>query len=249
MIMATLTNIEQVIIELYKNLLTEREDDFYGRVVNIASVGENELIDRVVKKGTDIHASTLKASYDRLKQEAMEAIIRGEIVNFGLGHIALDVQGAFIGQGAQWDRKKNKLVARITASKELRETLSGTPVHVRGEAPDGSVINSITDVASGTANDVLTPGGIANIKGHRIKIAGSKPEIGLFFTEQTNPQLVYPVPLNAIGTNDPSKISFVIPPAIIPGEYLLSIVTQYSGGGKERKDPKTIQLNYVLTVE
>ena len=246
--MATLTNIEQVIVELYKNLLTEREDDFYGRVVNIASVGEDELIDRVVKTGTDIHPETLKASYELLKREALKAIIRGEIVNFGLGHIALDVQGAFIGQGAQWDSKKHRLIARIASSKDLRETLAKTPVNVLGEAPDSSVINSITDVASDTVNDVITPGGIANLKGHRIKIAGDKPEVGLFFTEQTTQQKVT-VSLKSIGTNDPSKISFVIPATLTAGGYLLSIVTQYSGGSRERKDPKTLLLNYVLTVE
>jgi hypothetical protein len=245
--MASLTNIEQVIVELYKNQLTEREDDYYGRIVNIASVNEDELIDRVVKTGTDIHAPTLKAAYQLLKREALAAIVRGEIVSFGLGHIALDVQGSFIGQGAQWDSQKNKLTARIAASKELRERLARTPVHVLGEAPDGSVINSITDVSSDKVNDTLTPGGIANIKGNRIKITGSKPGIGLFFTEQTSGE-VFTVPFNTIGTNDPSKITFVIP-ALYVGNYLLSIVTQYSGGGKERKDLKTILLNYVLTVE
>ena len=103
-------------------------------------------------------------------------------------------------------------------------------------------------MASATINDLLTPGGIANIKGNRIKITGSKPGIGLFFTSQATQQQVA-VPSNSIGTNDPSKISFVIPAALDKGEYLLSIVTQYSGGGKERKDAKTILLNYVLTVE
>jgi hypothetical protein len=128
------------------------------------------------------------------------------------------------------DRLKHKLIARIAASKELRELLAKTPVHVPGEAPDNSVINSITDVASATVNDLLTPGGIANIKGNHIKITGSKPGIGLFFTSQATQQQVA-VPSNSIGTNDPSKISFVIPAALDKGEYLLSIVTQYSGGG------------------
>jgi hypothetical protein len=247
-IMATLTNTEQVIVELSKNLLTDREDDFYGRVVNIASVSEDELIERVVKSGTDIHAATLKASYDLLKRQAIDAIVRGEIVSFGLGHIALDVHGTFIGQGAQWDSKTNRLAARITASKDLRERLAKTPVHVLGEAPDNSVINSIADIASDTVNDKLPPGGIANIKGNRIKITGTDPTIGLYFTEQETKEET-PIPSTAIGTNDPSKISFVIPASIVPGDYLLSIVTQYSGGGKERKDPKTIVLNHVLTVE
>ncbi|MDR0613799.1 MAG: hypothetical protein LBG45_10100 [Dysgonamonadaceae bacterium] len=39
------------------------------------------------------------------------------------------------------DRLKHKLVARIAASKELRELPAKTPVHVPGEAPGNSVIN------------------------------------------------------------------------------------------------------------
>jgi hypothetical protein len=35
---------------------------------------------------------------------------------------------------------------------------------VLGEAPDSSIINSITDIASDTVNDTITPGGIANLK-------------------------------------------------------------------------------------
>jgi hypothetical protein len=246
--MANLTTTDQIIVELHKNLLTKREDDFYGRVVNIASVNENELIDRVVKAGTDINPATLKAAYERQKQEALKAVVRGEIVSFGLGHVALDVQGAFIGRGAQWNTKIHRLVARIAASKELREALAKTPVHVLGEAPDSSIINSITDVASDTVNDTITPGGIANLKGNRIKITGDKPGTGLFFTEQDSHE-VTSVPFTAIGTNDPSKISFVIPATLSAGSYLLSIGTQFGGGGKERKDVKIITLTYVLSVE
>jgi hypothetical protein len=246
--MANLTAVDQVIVDLYQNSLTEREDDFYGRVLNLASVNEDDLINRVVETGTDINPATLKASYERLKHEALKAIIRGEIVSFGLGHVALDVHGKFIGAGAQWDAKTHRLIARIAASKELREILAKTPVHVRGEAPDGSVINSIIDVASDTTNETITPGGIANIKGARIKIAGEKPEVGLFFTNQDSKEVIT-VPLTSIGTNDPSKISFVIPASLSRGSYLLSIGTQFSGTNKERKEVKTITLAYVLSVE
>jgi hypothetical protein len=243
-----LTTIEQVIVELYKNRLTEREDDYYGRVINLASVSEDDLIKRVVDAGTDINPATLKASYELLKHEALKAIVRGEIVSFGLGHVALDVQGTFIGASAQWNPKEHKLMARITASKDLRNTLEHTSVRVRGEAPDGNVISSVTDVASDTVNDTLTPGGIANIKGTRIKIFGDKPEVGLFITSQDTKEVTTVLP-NSIGMNDPSRISFVIPATLTSGSYLLSIVTQYVGSGRERKDPKTILLGYILTVE
>jgi hypothetical protein len=78
-----LTTIEQVIVELYRNCLTERDDDYCGRVINLASVSEDDLIKRVVDAGTDINPATLKASYERLKYEALKGIVRGEIVSFG----------------------------------------------------------------------------------------------------------------------------------------------------------------------
>jgi hypothetical protein len=97
-------------------------------------------------------------------------------------------------------------------------------------------------------NDTLTPGGIANIKGTRIKIFGDKPEVELFITNQDTKEVITVLP-NTIGMNDPSRISFVVPATLVPGSYLLSIVTQYTGSGGERKFPKTIVLGYVLTVE
>jgi hypothetical protein len=55
--------------------------------------------------------------------------------------------------------------------------------------------------------------------------------------------------VTSIGVNDPSRISFVVPADLPPGEYLLIIVTQFSGGGKNLKEPRTLTLEYHLTVE
>jgi hypothetical protein len=247
--MPNLSSTETILVETYDNHLTDRSDDRYGRVVHIASVTEDELIARTVEEGTDLKSETIKAAYNLLKRVALKAVCRGEIVNFGLGYTTLDVEGSFIGDAPQWDGKTNRLTARITASKELREALKATPVRVLGKAQEGNVINAVTDVATGKANEVLTPGGMANIKGNKIKIAGDSPDIGLFLTNQDTAEAVA-VPMTAIGANDPSKIAFVIPATLVAGNYLLSIVTQYTGSsGRFLNEPRTITLNYVLAVE
>jgi multidrug efflux pump subunit AcrA (membrane-fusion protein) len=159
------------------------------------------------------------------------------------------VEGAFTGDAPVWKPETNKLVSNIVSSKDLRETLKETPVKVIGMAPEQAVIASLTDVVSGRVNEVLTPGGMANIRGNRIKIIGDKPGLGLFFTNQDTQEVVQ-VPDTAIGVNDPSKLIFIIPPDLPVGNYLLSIVTQFTGSnGRFLHDPRTISFNQLLAVE
>ena len=245
--MSNLTTTDAVIVELYDNQLTSRTDDRYGRVVNLASVTDDVLISRAIENGFNGNAASMKAALDVIDAETLKAIVRGEIVKRGTGYIALDVNGSFIGDNPAWNPAVNKLVARITPSKDLREALQSTPVRIRGMAADGSVINSVTDVATGAVNAVLTAGGMANIKGVRIKIAGDVPGVGLFLTNQDTSAVVQ-VPMTAVGINDPSKISFVVPATLADGDYLLSIGTQYTNGSTLRNEVKTVVLGYILSV-
>ena len=246
--MAELSNVDAVIIETHDNPLTERKDDSYGRVVNIASVDVETLIARAIANGFNGNAASMSATIAAVETEAVKAVVRGEIVNYGIGFVALDVEGAFIGDNPSLNPSVNRLVARITPSKKLRETLKATPVRIRGKASDSSAINSVTDVATGKVNERLTPGGMANLHGARIKIVGEAAGVGLWLTNQDTQEAVA-VPSTAIGVNDPSKISFVVPATLAAGNYLLSVVTQYTGGGTLLKDPRTIVLRYVLAVD
>jgi hypothetical protein len=244
--MATLTTTDAVIVELYDNLFTERIDDRCGRVINIASVNEDTLIERAIHNGFNGNAASMKAAHEAVKLEALKAAVRGELVTYGLAHIALDVEGVFIGDAPTWNPAANKLVARLSPVKTLRETLKASPVRILGMAPDSIAISSVADVASGKVNETLTPGGMAIIKGTRIKIAGDKPGVGLLLTNEDS-KAVQQVPATAIGTNDPSKIMLVVP-TLAPGSYRLSIVTQFSGGGRLLNDPRTVTLSCVLVV-
>ncbi|MDR3253279.1 MAG: DUF4469 domain-containing protein [Tannerella sp.] len=246
--MANLSTTDAVIVELYDNPLTERKDDRYGRVVNIASINEETLIERAIANGFNGNAASMKACCEAIKNEALKGIVRGEIVTCGMAHFAVNVDGVFTGDAPQWNRDINRLVVRVTPVKELRETLKSAPVKVLGMAPDGGVIASVTDVASGKVNEKLTPGGMANIRGTHIKIAGDQPGIGLRITDHDT-QKLFTVPSTSIGTNDPSKISFVIPAGLPVGSYILSIVTQFSGGGRLLNASRTLTLTYVLVVE
>ena len=236
-----------VIVELYDLTITERKDDRFGRVVTTKSMNENDLINIAVSRRTDLNPASLRASMELLKDIAKEQVANGASVAFGLGYFNMAVNGVFIGDNDHWDSNKHSLSVRVTPTADLRAAVNAATVDVRGMAEIGTVINSVTDVASGEVNTRLTPGGGVNLLGSKIKIAGDNAANGIILTNQANSETTV-VALNAILTNDPSKVSFVVPATLPKGDYKLSIATQFSSPSTLLKDPRTFSFDYVLNV-
>ena len=237
-----------VIVELYDLALTERKDDRFGRVVTAKSLSEDDLVNIAITRRTDLNATTLKSSIEILKEIAIEQIVNGASVNFGLGYFNLTVNGVFIGDNAKWDASQHSLAVNATPTAELRNAVKATAVDVRGMAVAGPVINKLTDVSSGEENSRLTPGGGVNLIGSKIKIEGDAPGVGLSLINQETEEVIS-IPQTSILVNDPSKITFLVPAGLAAGDYKLSLCTQYSPSVKTPlKEARTYLFDYVLNV-
>jgi len=236
-----------VIVELYDLTLTERKDDRFGRVVTTKSLKEDDLIEIAVSRRTDLNPVTLMSSMEILKGIATEQIANGASVSFGLGYFNLGVNGVFIGDNGSWDSFKHSLSIRVTPTAELRNAVKSGIVDVRGLAASGLFINSVTDVTTGEVNSRLTPGGGVNLTGSKVKIDGDNPAIGISLTNQTATEVIV-IPKTSLLVNDPSKITFIVPPTMVPGDYTLSITTMYSNSGNLLKEPRTYIFEYLLNV-
>ncbi|MDR1273078.1 MAG: DUF4469 domain-containing protein, partial [Odoribacteraceae bacterium] len=201
-----------------------------------------------VKRRTDLNPTTLRASLDILKEIAIEEIVNGSSVQFGLGFFGLDVRGIFIGDHAQWDTDVNSLHARITSGVELREALKNVHVKVLGMASSGTIINTLIDKSSGEENSCLTPGGGVNLTGSKIRVAGESTENGIRLIEQ-NSGTEYRVPMETVLVNDPKKVTFIVPLDLPVGDYKLSLTTQYSSSNTLLKELRTYLFDHVLAVQ
>jgi hypothetical protein len=221
-----------IFVELYDLSITERRDDRFGRVLTKPLVRIDDLIGAAVVRRTDLNPETLRASYNILKEIALEKYAGGATVEFGMAYYGHSVGGVFYGDNAQWDSSQHSLAPRLTPTAELRSVVKATAVKVRGMASSGIYINTVTDVASGEVNSRITPGGPVNLTGSKIKIAGDEALTGIFFTREQTGE-VTAVARNFISVNDPSKIHFVAPATLPAGDYQLSIATQF--GSSDRK--------------
>ena len=241
------TEKSSVVVELYDLTLTDRKDDRFGRVVTSKSLTEDDLIAKAVSQRTDLNPATLKASMQILTDVAIGEIANGASVRFGLGYFNLTVNGVFIGDNAKWDASQHVLAINAAPVAELRDAVKASLVDVRGMAASGIAINSLTDVTSGKVNSQLTPGGGVNLTGSYIRIEGDAPEVGLSLTNMQTSEVVA-IAKTAIPVNDPSKVTFVVPATLVPGDYKLTICTQFSKSGKPLKEARSYTFDYALNV-
>jgi len=237
----------KVVVELYDLAITERKDDRFGRVVTHKSLNEDDLIKIAVQRRTDLSPTSLKSTMELLKAIAREQIANGSSVAFGLGYFSVGVNGVFYGDDSTWIPSEHSLAVKVTPTMELRNAVKSSAVNLRGDAKVGTAINKVIDVVTGEINSVLTPGGAVNIIGSRIRIIGDDPANGIsLINEQTSE--VINIPSNSIATNDPSKLTFVLPTDLASGDYKLQITTQFSNTSTLLKEPRIYVFNYMLTV-
>lgn len=228
----------QVIVELYDIHFEGVKNKSLGHVVTTRSVNEEDLVKIAVARRTDLNAGTLRAAYEILREVAEEELINGASVTFGFGHARLGVNGIFNNDDVKWNPKEHRLYLISSPDDRLRRLMKGTQVKVRGKATVGPIINTITDVASKDTNNFLTIGGMVNMKGVRMKIAGPSPENGLYLTHLDTGVSTF-IPPSALAVNHPRSITFTVPASLEPGNYQLSIKTQFVHSQKYLKNPRT----------
>jgi hypothetical protein len=107
-------------------------------------------------------------------------------------------------------------------------------------------IDVFTDVTTDSVNETLTPGGMFSIAGHKLKLAGDDPEVGVYFMPEAGPAGRVKV-TGHLAENSPAKLIGIVP-ALGAGKWKVEIKTQYTVGGTFLKEPRAIESRFVLTV-
>lgn len=235
--------------KLVENKLTARTDDFTLNVTYVQSRSIGDLCKMTSHRfGAKYSASEIEGIYSELKVVAEDELFSGSIVEFGFTINSLGVEGAFFGPKAQFDPMRNRVVLRSSPTAEIRSKLKEISVLVSHVDEGLPTIISITDVASGTMNTKLTPGGGLTGTGQRVKIAGAEGDAVGFFLVKSDSQTSVVVPTNYVLRNEPSNFSFIIP-ALEDGTYYLEVATRWGGNSKQLlKEIRRNRFPYPLTV-
>jgi hypothetical protein len=234
---------------LYDNVLTaDNANDFIARVASERALGVRDICNAAASRGgADVSAATMEHAVNLWFKEMAYQLCDGFSVNTGYFTSSVHIKGVFNSPNEHFDPEKHTVLFEFQQGAALRRELPSVTVDILGVAESATLILQVTDVKTASVNDLLTPNRNLRIAGHKLKIAGENPAVGILFRSTDNADATFPVPPDDIVTNRPSELVIVIP-ALAAGSYRLEITTQYTGSVL-LKEPRTVVFDRTLTVQ
>ena len=235
-------------VKLYDNLLTPNPNDFLARVVSERSLTIRDICESsATRGGADVSAPAMQHGVELFLKEMAYLLCDGFSVNTGYFTAVPSIRGAFSSPTENFNSNKHSILFQFTQGDTLRKEIANVEIEILGVAESGTEIMQVTDVKTGSVNDLITPNRNLKIIGSKIKLAGDHPDLGLAFIDETNPSNIFKVEMDEFVINNPSELIIVIPEDLPIGQYKLQLTTQY-GGTKSLKTPRTVVFDKILTV-
>ena len=232
---------------LHDNVLTDDPNDYIARVCNETSLSVDDVCRSAVQRGgADLSAQTLQHGVELFLKEMAYLLCDGYGINTGYFTATPLVKGVFNSPAETFDAKKHAVLFQFNQGDLLRQLLPHVKVDIMGVADTGAEIVQVTDVKTGSVNDVITPERNIKIRGSKIKLEGSLPGVGVYFVNEITGDEI-PVDSSDVVTNNPSELIVVVP-ALTAGIYRLVVKTQY-GKGTMLKELRTASFDKVLIVK
>ncbi|MDR0441770.1 MAG: DUF4469 domain-containing protein, partial [Treponema sp.] len=142
------------------------------------------------------------------------------------------------------DPKKHPLTFRVRINKILRELAGHISIVKDGEADPSGHITEFIDKDENAVNSIFVPGDGFIITGHKIKLAGDDPGVGVFFVPVNDPSKA--VKATRIFENSSGKLIGICPDTGYQHSKI-EIRTQYSGSTTVfLKSPRVITSRFTL---
>jgi hypothetical protein len=231
---------------LYKNLLTPDPDDYVIRVVSERTLNVRDICNSAVSRGgADIPAAAMEHAAILFLGEMGYQLCDGFSVNTGWFMARPLVRGVANSPKEQYNREKHTLLFEFLQGALLRRELENVTLEILGVADVGAVIEQVTDVKTGSVNDLLTSGRNLKIAGYKIKIAGDHASNGIYFVNRSTAERTK-VDASEIVTNNPSEL-IVVTPDLEAGTYQVEVTTQFAVSSL-LNEPRTVIFDKILTV-
>jgi len=243
-----MTTLHKIKAYLYDNVFTkDNPNDYIARAVSEQSLNIKQICEIAVNRGrAEISASVMEHATELFLKEMAYQLCDGYSINTGYFTAGTQIRGVFSNPSETFDGEKHSILFQFSQGERLRALIPNIEVNIIGIADATNVVHQITDVNSGSINDILTPNCNLKIHGSKIKIAGENPDNGIFLVNTKTGERTK-ADTNDIAVNKPSELIIIIP-NLATGNYRLELATQYTGSKKQLKQPRIIGLDKVLSV-
>jgi hypothetical protein len=229
---------------LSENLLTPAPNDFMAAPADVRVYDLKAIIQRIETRYPGLTPTQISAAVNEFFEEVCNIIENGDGVNTPLFNTFPSISGVFDGAADTYDPKRHKCRINISAGTQLNaagQKIKTEKVVVPDPQP---YIIEVRDIVSDTVNETLTPGGVIQLRGARLKFLTDQDGNGIFLINESG----VATRLAVIVENKPARLMAMLPADLPQGIYTVEVRTSYAGSGKPRKSVRSGSFYRQLTV-
>lgn len=226
------------------------KEDYVAKVTTIRSMTVQDLAREIARERTEYRTDTIVNIANLIDEKIRQSVCLGNTVVTGSALYSPSITGVFIGKDGVYDPDVNSCVVNISPSKEMREEVAKVKPQFTGYVLDlgGARIALVKDTTTGKTDGTITPGGIVEVTGTKIKCVNSDGS-GLgkiaFVNVETGDEAAT---VDSLAINNPSRLMFIVP-ALEEGSYTLRIETYFTTATQLLTSVRVIEYNQLLTVK
>lgn len=236
--------------DLKDNAMTKDvKEDYVATVRTLHSMTVEDIARAIVAERTEFRLDTIVNIANLIDEKIRHFVCQGNTVVTGSAQYAPSITGVFMGKGGTFDPAIHSLGVNITPAKALRDEVAKVTPEFSGYVKDlgGARIGLVKDTQTGKTDGSLTPGGIVEVTGNKIKsVNADGTAIGKVVLVNTETQAE--TEITSLAINDPSRLMFSVPANLPEGTYKLRVETYFSTNLQRLKNVRSIDYDQELVV-
>ncbi|MBN1305207.1 MAG: DUF4469 domain-containing protein [Anaerolineales bacterium] len=225
---------------LRENRLTGNPEAYTARVQARGSVDLETVIEAMVEQGSTITKADILGVLEDYFSAIERLVLLGYTVLTPSANYGTSIKGLFDGPDDSFDESRHRVAGAVRPGARFRRTVveRASFNKIITDVPK-PIVQAFTDFESGERNNTLTPGGLAEVYGNRLKFDPGAPDQGIYLIGTDGSE----TRVSVVARNQPGSLIFRAPDGLADGVYNLQVrATQ----GSEEIRPGT--LKDILTV-
>jgi hypothetical protein len=214
---------------LQPNTATPDPNDQSARVLPNEVLDANTIIQRMLKRGTTLTETDIKAVLNLLFDVVTDEIAAGNHVNLPMANFRPSVTGVFTSITDSFDPARHTRKGTISQGTMLAQKMQKATVEKVMQSIPIPVLLEYFDFNTQAVNSNLTPNGIGQIIGEELKFDPSKPEEGVYFVAENGTE----TKVSVLANRTEGKLVFNIP-VLTAGNYSLEVRRIYTKNNQVR---------------
>lgn len=214
---------------LYPTNFGSKKPTYYARVITSQLLDTEDIIEIVAKRGTTVTHTDVRSVIDILSRVIEDKLAEGASIHLPFANFSLTIKGQFNEFSDKFNHRLHTITPTVNKGKLLKKAtfkhLPAQKIRIPKKHPH---LITFKDLASGTNNDMITPGGLGILLGYNLAIDLLDPTQGIYLVKKDKKKIQYPVP--DIGKNEDSELIFKIPDDLEKGIYTCKVCTMLRDG-------------------